>query len=284
MGAYLKQREEHGSAPGFYVDVAELLFRSNQRPLGLQVLSNLAELDVESPALLRVLAHRLAQLSELDLAIGLFEDVLRLRPEEPQSYRDLALVLERRATTRKGDAAREDYVRALALLAKVVMGHWQRFDRIEVIALTELNHILPKARAAGVREAPVDERLIKHLDMDVRIVMTWDADLTDMDLHVLEPSEEEAYYGHNRTTIGGQVSRDFTRGYGPEVYAVRRAMKGKYTVRTKYFGSAAAKLAGGVTLQVDVFTDYGRPTEKRRSLTLRLTQNKEMFTVGEITF
>jgi len=30
----------------------------------------------------------------------IFEDVLRLRPEEPQSYRDLALVLATRRTTR----------------------------------------------------------------------------------------------------------------------------------------------------------------------------------------
>ena len=44
--------------------------------------------------------------------------------------------------------------------------------------------------------------------------MTWDADLTDMDLHVIEPSGEEAYYSHNRTRIGGMVSRDFTAGYG----------------------------------------------------------------------
>ena len=50
--------------------------------------------------------------------------------------------------------------------------------------------------------------------------MSWDADATDMDLHVVEPSGEEAFYSHNRTTIGGLVSRDFTQGYGPEEYMV----------------------------------------------------------------
>ena len=123
-----------------------------------------------------------------------------------------------------------------------------------------------------------------ELFLDIRIVMTWDADLTDMDLHVIEPSEDKAFFGHNRTTIGGLVSRDFTQGYGPEVYAIRRAMHGRYKIMTNFFGSSAAKLAGAVTLQVDVFTNYGRPNQKRKSITIRLTEKKETFTVGEIEF
>jgi Ca-activated chloride channel family protein len=285
---YLAQRKTHGSAPAFYLDCANYFFRSKQKPLAIRILSNLAELELENPALLRVLAHRLAQLGRLELAVQVFNEVLRLRKEEPQSYRDLALVLERLADRQakrgKRKEARENYRRALDLLGKVVMERWDRFAEIEVIALTELNNILPKARRLGLREVPVDSRLLKKLTMDIRIVMTWDADSTDMDLHVVEPSGEEAYYSHNRTRIGGMVTRDFTRGYGPEVYAIRRAMPGRYTIRTKFFGSSAAKLAGAVTLQVDVYTNYGRRNQKRRSITLRLTKRKETFTVGTIRF
>ena len=42
--------------------------------------------------------------------------------------------------------------------------------------------------------------------------MSWDADLTDVDLHVFEPTGEHAYYGHNRTSVGGLVSLDFRQG------------------------------------------------------------------------
>lgn len=283
---YVRQRRQHGTSPGFYLDSADIFRSNNQRNMALQVLSNLAELELENPALLRVLAHRLGQLAYFDLSVRTFEQVLSMRPEEPQSYRDLALLLARRAalTDRTQADRKADYERALSLLAQVVMGEWQRFDRIEIIALTELNNILPKARALGIADTPVDKRLIAHLDMDVRIVMTWDADLTDMDLHVVEPSNEEAYFAHNQTTIGGRVSRDFTRGYGPEVYAVRRAMKGTYKIKTAFFGSSAAALTGAVTLQVDIFTNFGRANEQRKSITLRLTEKKETFEVGNIRF
>ena len=69
------------------------------------------------------------------------------------------------------------------------MGRWDaRFPEIEVIALEEVNRIIPQAKAAGVSVIPLDPRLIKLLDVDVRIVMTWSADNTDIDLWVTEPS------------------------------------------------------------------------------------------------
>jgi hypothetical protein len=279
---YLAQKAEFGTSPAFFLDCGDFFIRQQDRARGLQVLSNLAELALENPALLRVLAHRLAQLGEigeLDLAIVVFEEVRRLRPEEPQSFRDLALVLARRAEA-KNDPA--DYRKALELLAHVVMNQWARFDEIELIALIELNRTLPKARAAGVADSFLDPRLIRALDLDIRIVMTWDADMTDMDLHVVEPSGEEAYYSHNRTAIGGLVSRDFTQGYGPEEYLVRRGMRGTYKVWSNFFGSSAAQLIGAVTVQVDVYTHYGRPNEQRKSLTFRLTERKDKLELGEI--
>jgi len=295
FAVYMKQRGEYGTSPAFFLDCADFFLKAKEPELGLQVLSNIAELELENAALVRVLAHRLAQLDMLDLSIMLFEEALRLRPEEPQSHRDLALVLARRAEKLHAlsknprarvdpGASQRDFRRALLLLNHVVMGEWDRFQEIEVIALMEANRLIPRARAAGLKSVPLDPRLVKLLDVDMRIIMTWDADMTDMDLWVTEPSGEKAYYGHQRTTIGGNVSRDFTDGYGPEEYIVRKAMNGMYKIETDYFGSSAAELIGAVTLQVDVFTNYGRANEQRRSITLRLVGEEETILIGEVEF
>jgi tetratricopeptide (TPR) repeat protein len=298
----MKNRAQYGTSPGFFLDCADCFQEAGDQEMALQVLSNIAELELEDATLLRVLGHRLVQIGQFDLAVQTFEQVLQLRPEEPQSYRDLALALARRADTtweylkvshfthaQDADAlaasARADDARAIDLLAQVVMGHWDdRFPEIEVIALEEVNRIIPWAKAAGVSAVPLDPRLIKLLDVDVRIVMTWHADNTDIDLWVTEPSGEKAFYDHNRTTIGGLVSRDFTQGYGPEEYMVRRAAHGTYKIEANYFGSRATRLLGPVTVQVDVLTNYGRSNEQRKSLTLRLKEAKETVHVGEIEF
>ena len=112
------------------------------------------ELELENPQLLRVLAHRLEQTGHLGDAIRIFKHVLEMRPEEPQSYRDLALALILRAE--KGKLAkrdRADFKRAIELLSEVVMRHWDRFAEIEVIALVEINRILPAAHELGISPA-----------------------------------------------------------------------------------------------------------------------------------
>jgi len=287
--AYLEQKREFGNSPAFYLDCADYFREEQDASLSLRMLSNIAEMELENAALLRVLAHRLAQWDLLDPSIRLFEAVLKLRGEEPQSYRDLALVLARRAETQsseklKSPSAAGDFSRAIELLYHVVLNRWDRFEEIELTALLELNRIIPLAKQAGVTDIAVDERLIKRLDLDIRIVMTWDADLTDLDLWITEPSGEKAMYNHPLTTIGGKVSRDFTQGYGPEEYLLRRAMPGLYKIETNFFGSSAQALIGAVTLQVDVFTHYGRPNEERQSVTLRLKDSKETISVAEIRF
>jgi Ca-activated chloride channel homolog len=284
FAVYLVQRKKFGTSPAFYLDCAEFFRKQKQDDLGIQVLSNIAELDLENAALLRVLAYRLLQIGQLDLACGLFEQVLKLRPEEPQSFRDLALALAKRGQDKNNPA---DCRRAMDLLARVVNNKWDRFDEIEVIALMELNALWADCAQRFPRDKtafPVDERLRKLLDLDLRILLTWDADMTDIDIHVTEPSGEVALYNHNLTTIGGLVSRDFTQGYGPEEYCLRKAMHGTYKIEANYYGSQAAHLMGPVTVQAEVITHFGRPNEKRKSLTLRLEEKKETVLVGEVEF
>jgi len=168
-----------------------------------------------------------------------------------------------------------------------VNNKWDRFDEIEVIALMELNALWADCGRHFPREKfqfPVDTRLKQLLDLDMRILLTWDADMTDMDVHVIEPSGEEANYSHNLTTIGGLVSHDFTQGYGPEEYCLRKAMNGTYKIEVNYYGSQSVQLTGPITVQAEVITHFGRPNEKRRSLTLRLTETKETLRIGEVEF
>jgi len=291
---YLAEREAYGGSPAFYLDCADHFLREGPPAIGLRILTNIPELRLEEPRLLRVAAHRLEQVGEIDLAVDLFQKVLRLRPEEPQSLRDLALALEARADARLREARHgsaslaADYVRAIKLLGEVVMGEWDgRFPEIEVIALEEANRmiaVLDRDPGFGHPAVPIDARLRKPLDVDVRIALTWDTDQTDVDLWVVEPSGERCFYSHALTTIGGMISRDFTGGYGPEEYLVRRASRGEYQIKANFYGSRSQTLTGPTTVQATVITNFGRPNEERRALTLRLATAREVVDVGTVRF
>jgi len=290
---YLDQRAGYGSSPAYYLDCAGFFFGEGDALIGRRVLTSILELGLDDPSLLRVVAYRLAETEDLDLAAQILDEVLTLRPEEPQSFRDLALVLARRGEHPKyrvadAAAAGEDLERAMDLLHEVVMGRWDRFAEIEVIALMELNRLLDvvahlDARQRGAIAGPaLDKRLRGLLDVDVRISMVWDADLTDIDLWVTEPTGETAMYSNPRSAIGGLVSRDFTQGYGPEEYVLRRAVAGTYTIEANYYGSGAQTLLGAATVKAVVWTDWGRPNQQRRELTLRLETSGEAVLVGTI--
>ena len=182
----------------------------------------------------------------------------------------------------------QQFARAVELLSEVVVGQWDgRFPQIEVIAVMEANRIIGRAKSLGLKtkwQPALDGRLVKLLDEDIRIVMTWDTDQTDIDLWIIEPSGEKCFYSHPRTTIGGLMTKDFTGGYGPEEYNIRNAMPGRYTVMANFYGSSQQRLTGGTTVQATIITNYGRPNEKRQAITLRLTQNKEVIDIGTITF
>ena len=277
---YLRQRTEYAASPAFFFDCGAYFISLNQRETGLRVLSNLLEMDLEDVSLMRMYAWRLQQAGELDQAIEVFERILALRDDEPQSYRDLALALGDRW---QHTAAGDDILRAMELLYAVVKKDWERFPEIEIIALMELNRLIRLAKTASVSIPEyIDPRLIKVLDLDIRISMSWDADLTDIDLHVFEPTGEHANYAHQLTAIGGLVSRDFTRGYGPEEYVLRRAVPGAYQIKAHYFGSHQQRLCGPCTVTVNVFTNYCRPDEQRQVMTLRLEESGADFLVGEV--
>lgn len=267
---YLMLKKDYSRSSAFYLDVADFFLERKQKRIALRVLSSIAEMELENHQLLRILGHRLSQLNRNDLAVVVFEEVLKMRREEPQSYRDLALAC----------AAAGERQRAVDLLYQIVNRKWDsRFADIELIALNELNALLaadPKLDRSGI-----DKRLIRKMPVDIRVVLNWDADNTDMDLWVTDPNEEKCYYSHNLTHIGGRMSRDFTRGYGPEEFMAKRGKKGRYVIQVNYYGSSQQLLAGAVTVQIQLFLNYGRPGQKKKEITVRLKGKKEVVTIGE---
>jgi Ca-activated chloride channel family protein len=268
---YLDEKPSYRNSSAFFLDAADLLLEKNQRDLALRVLSNLAEMDLENRQVLRILGYRLLQAGAPALAIPVFAQVRQLAAEEPQSFRDLGLAY----------AAAEQYQAAVDQLNQVVLRPWdERFADIELIALAELNAIVAHAPTA-LDTSRVDPRLLKNLPLDLRAVLTWDADNSDMDLWVTDPNGEKCYYGHRLTYQGGAMSRDFTGGYGPEAFSLRHAKPGKYKIEVNFFGSRQQLVAGATTLQVKLTTGFGTPKAMEQSVTLRLKERAETVFVGE---
>lgn len=272
--AYLDERPGYTNSTAFFLDAADILLDRKQPALALRVLSNLAEMNLEDRHILRILAYRLRQQGEVALALPLLERVQALAPDEPQSWRDLALAL---------DEAGEPQ-RAVEALWHVVAQPWHgRFPGIELIALTELNAVAAKAQARGVSLdlSSIPPELLRNLPVALRVVLAWDADNTDIDLWVTDPNGERAFYGRRLTHQGGLMSRDFTGGYGPEEFSLRDPKPGRYKVQAQFYGHRQQIVAPATTLMLQFVTGFGTPQEKRQNVVLRLSGAKDVVEIGE---
>lgn len=272
---YLDERRTYQRSAGFYLDVADFFLEQKMPEIALRVLSNLAEMDLENRQILRLLAYRLLQAGQVSVAVPVLERVLDLAPDEPQSHRDLALALAQAGQPQ----------RALDRLYEVVTGVWsERFPDIDLIALSELNAIADQAARKGM---PLDTskmqvRLLRHLPLDLRVVLSWDADNTDVDLHVIDPNGEEVFFSHRQSYQGGAITRDATGGYGPEEFALKRAKPGKYRIEANFYGHRQQILVNSTGLMLWLSSHFGTAQQQDQRTTRQVkSAGGERLLIGE---
>ena len=270
---YIKLKKEYGSTPAFYIDASDFFSKLGKKDTAVTILSNLAELKLESPQLLRILGNKLLELKRNAEAVMVFEKVLTLKGEEPQSYRDLGLAYE----------ANGKFEQAIQTLYKVVEKEWDsRFPGIELIVMNEINSIINQH--PELNYTFIDKRLIKKEPVSIRVNLTWDTDNCDMDLWVTDPSGEKCFYSHKLTRQGGKNSNDFTGGYGPEEFMLKKGLTGQYLVQANYYGTHSQAILAPVNLHLAFFTNFGKPSQKKQEVTIRLEGQKDVIDVGKFTF
>jgi tetratricopeptide (TPR) repeat protein len=275
-----EQERLHGMLPAFYFDVAEWFHRRGRMDEAVELLLSALELPIANEETALMVADRLMRYRHADRAIWLHELAVAQTDYLPQPRRSLALALARRAelAVQDGDRgqARADLQRAVRLLNDVVITPWEAdYDGIEVVSLMEANALLPRLAALGGADPPLDERLRALLDVDLRVVVEWNTNATDMDLHIDEPNGEEAFYSNPMTAIGGRMSNDMTQGYGPEEYLLRRAATGKYRVRVHGFARDAINPNGSTIITARLFRDFGRPAQREQTMEIELRADDE---------
>ena len=273
---YLELRPKYQEMPTFYFDVADFFIQRNAPEIALQIISNVAEMDVDNFELLRALAYKLEGTGNTKEAVFVYEKILELRPEDLQSYRDLALAYE----------AIGEYQKAIALLYKIVNGSLyekdksRRYKGIEEISFIEMNHIIRKHRNK-VDIAFIKKEYLKDVSMDLRVVIDWNHNDTDIDLWVTDPNKEKCYFSHTKTEIYGRISDDMTQGFGPESFTLRKLKKGNYLGQVKYYGDTKQKISGPTVLKTTIYTKKKKKNETREVKVYRLDKREAVLTFFE---
>ena len=268
---YLDLRLKYNNTPSFFLDVAEYFEKKENYNYAFKIISNLIEIDIDNHELIRALGYKLTEYKEYKTAVYVFKEILNLRPEEPQSYRDLALAY----------IANNQNNLAFDLLHKIVKGELLHKDinydyyGIERIAYNELCHLVNS-----------DTKFKKYrkkfpsIETDIRVVIDWNHANTDLDLYIDNPAGDKIYYSNKTSKYGGILSEDMRDGYGPETFIIRKALKGEYKISIKYFSDSVQKIIGPTNLKVTIIENYGRKNETRRIKVYRLENDDGTLQAG----
>jgi hypothetical protein len=271
---YLKLRPDYINTPTFYFDMADWFFKLNDREKAIRILTSIADIDLENALLYRLLGYRLKEYKEYPLEAYICKKVIQWRPMEPQSYRDYALAL----------ADNGQYQTALDSLYSVITQSYAqsinaRSAGIEEVVVTELNQLIKKHK---LNTSKIDKNLLKAMPVDIRVVINWNMNNTDIDLHVKDPNGETCFYSHPATAMGGRISEDITQGYGPEQFMLKKVVKGKYEVFVNYFGDSQVKAEGPSTIMAEIYSKYTDKEEERRVVCLQMSKENKRTADGLI--
>jgi hypothetical protein len=193
--------------------------------------------------------------------------------EGPSTAADLALIYYEVAMTGGWDSRFGEFRDIVA---------WDYLRLLRRIAAGGLKTSVPDFAAA--RLSSLDEQYAAKgtRSCDLVVMIAWNTDRTDVDLHVTDPQGEECFYEHRDTKLGGHLTQDVTQGYGPEMFTLLKAAAGKYHVRVKYSAEDANRASTRTKVYATIYEGFGTRREKVTRRTVTLAAGKEMHEVATV--
>lgn len=132
----------------------------------------------------------------------------------------------------------------------------------------------------------------------LRVVLSWDSDNTDLDLHIVTPDGAHAWYGERSLANGGAIDVDVTTGYGPEIFASPTPLSGQYLVYVNYFGGgyyqneedsgqdeeSSVAVKPLTTATITIISAEGTPDEKQQSFAVPMRAPGELTLVKGFSY
>ncbi|MCU0727209.1 MAG: hypothetical protein MUE73_15710 [Planctomycetes bacterium] len=230
----------------------------------LRVLSSLVEMNPGDTAVAREVAYHAMERGLFEPASRLLRRTARARPFEPESFRALALCHE---------AAGEHGLARLWIEVALAGRFDDRFAEFRRVVAFDAARFI--ARTGDVaRRAELEETWGLGAPGLV-VVIVWNSDGTDVDLHVTDPRGEECSFQHTKTAIGGSITRDVTAGFGPEIFLLPEPVPGVYEVAVTLYSTDRNRLSLRTTVLVTVIENVGRPSERVTRRVVALSAAKE---------
>ena len=266
------QKEVYELSIPFYIESYNY-FKNLDNNFAVSILKIASEKAKENPKALKTIAYTFEESGDYEKAKIIYKRLLKIRPGDEQTYRDLALIYKEN----------EEYELAASLYNKILKN---KISNVNVLGLqetivNEASHMYwTKADKLILTDFPlktlktfVPKNDWKNFGYDFRIVFDWNDPAVEFNIQFVDPKKK--YYNWSHTIIDDKdvLEDELNYGYNTEEFIVEKSDKGEWIVNIENY--SIEDNSNPTYIKYTVYKNYGRPNEIRKVELLDLSKLKQ---------
>jgi len=268
----LKQSNDNLSIP-FYLDAAEYFLKWDES-YALDIFTYVTEIANDNAKALKSLAFKYEKLNKLEEARNIYQRIALLRPNDAQSYRDLALIYN---TTGYYNEAMQLYKQMLGNNIENV-----DFTGLQQLIIDELRHLLAFHRSnVNYKDLPAD-LLAAKFKQDLRIVFEYNDPNAEFELQFVNPQKKFYKWSHTKFDNRERMLDEIKKGYTTEAYIIDDAEPGEWIINIEALNEEPS--INPNYLKYTIYKNYGLPNETKTVKVIQLENIKQKVTLDKFMY
>jgi TonB-dependent SusC/RagA subfamily outer membrane receptor len=258
LSCYRELRKTEGDGAGFYMDIAQYLYKKGFRKEAKVILYSAAETVRNDRQVAKAIGYILEAWKEFEEAINVYQFLLESDPNDIKAYRDLAL-----AQYQAGK-----YQESVNMYYKGIMRneakslHPAYGPSTKALMLQEMNAII-LLHGDSLDISGIQKELIRPLYNDLRIVLDCNTNAAYNEISVVEPGGKICSYYSMKNTSGRVWGHNYYYSNNElQEYQVKEAAAGKYRIRVSYSEYIQAGVKIPTMIKITTFKNFGRSNQE----------------------
>ena len=257
----------------YYLDVSDYFLKWDN-DFANTILSNIASIADQNYKALRVLAYKLEERQLYDEATLIYERIKLLRPQDSQTYRDLAHSYQLIGA----------YQKAMTIYKQILSDTIEGVDftGLERTIQNDLMHLLAFHRSKVAYKDLPSEYLIADYKIDKRLIFEWSDPQAEFEIQFVNPDKKFYKLSHTMLDNGDQIMEEINKGYNTQEYIIDDANRGEWIINIEFLGNAD-KL-NPVFLKYTVYDNYGLNNETKNVKVIKLFKQTNKVTLDRFHY
>lgn len=265
----------------FYIESYNY-FKDLDNNFAISIIKTAAEKAKNNPKALKTIAFKLEEVGDYINAKIIYKRLLKIRPLDEQSFRDLALIYKENGEYELSASLYDKMlnnklsdVNILGLQETVVNEashlYWKKSDKLSItdFPLKTLKTFIPKNDW-------------ENYGYDYRIIFDWNDPAVEFNIQFVDPKKK--YFNWSHTIIDDKeiLEDELNYGYNTEEFIIEKSEKGKWIVNIENY--TIEDDSNPTFIKYTVYKNYGRPNEIKKVEVLDLSKLKQKITLDILNY